>query len=317
MKVREAKDLVLRGIYRDLRESGVSVVVDSESPDSRDPGKFMIADKPTRAIHHFDGFFVPINLEWFQGSYDRPAINRGEFYWYVFAIPDFSRYVQPHYFICDFLQMREWVLQFQAPAGRTHRNHKDWRADIRVDRGLSGETQAYFRWGDEPLTWEYPNRTIRLDNIAVVAHENLLHRHGLNVGATGLGGESEAHRRLKLYVAHHPEMLTLSSAAASEVEHRFVTGDVCDVLYKNHGPLRTVAEVELSGTENILVGIHQAIKYRSLAASESRIRLDAYSDLAAYVVAYEDGGQRAHDLAGSYNVELLTVDPGVVLAPSD
>lgn len=317
MKVREAKELVLNGIYRDLRESGAVVVVDAASPDPSDPGKFTIDGKSARAIHHFDGYYVPINLEWFGGSYDRPAINRGEFYWYVFAIPDFGRYMQPHYFVCDYLQVREWVLQFQAPAGRTHRNHKDWRADIRVDRGLSGETQAYFRWGDEPLSWEYPNRIVRLDNIAVVAHADLLQRHGLHVGATGFGGESEAHRRLKLYVAGHPEMLTLSSAAASEVEHRFVTGDVCDVLYRNHGPLRTVAEIELSGTDNILVGIHQAIKYRSLAASESGIRLDAYSDLAAYVVSYEDGGQRAHDLAGSYNVELLTVDRAAVLAPTD
>lgn len=317
MKVSEAKELVLSLISRDLRLSGTPVVVEPRSPDPRDPGKFIIDGKWARAIHHFDGWYVPINLEWFDGSYAEPEIQRSTFYWYAFAIPSFGRFSGPHYFVCDYLQVRDWVLEFAAPRGRSHRNHKDWRADIRVDAALSGERQAYFRWGDEPLAWTYPSRIVALDNIAVVAQAAAIQGRGLRVGSTGLGGESEARRRLKLYTAAHPEILGLRATAHSEVEHRFVTGDICDVLYRNHGPLRTVAEIELEGTEYVIIGIHQAIKYRSLAAAESSIPLDARDDLAAYVVAYDTGGTQAAELAEAYNVRLHAVDRELVLAPGE
>ena len=68
-------------------------------------------------------------------------------------------------------------------------------------------------------------------------------------------------------------------------------------MFSNHGPLRTVAEIELSGTENIVVGIHQAIKYRSLAAAESSLGLLNMRDPGAHVVSYESGGREAEELA--------------------
>jgi hypothetical protein len=47
----------------------------------------------------------------------------------------------------------------------------------------------------------------------------------------GEGGESEAHRRLKLYVARHPALLDLRPDAVFEMEHEFGTGDrVCSSL---------------------------------------------------------------------------------------
>jgi len=249
---------------------------------------------------------------------DLPIIQKSSFYWYVFAIPALGRLSRSHYLICDYFQVRDWVLQFGAPLGRDHKHHKDWRADIRVDHGLSGETQAYFRWGDEPIgEWLYPDRIVSLDNIGAVANSDLITELGLHVGSTAAGGESEAHRRLKLYIAQNPKLLSLSDNAVPEIEHRFITGDVVDVLFKNHGPLRTVAEIELSGTENIIVGIHQAIKYRSLAAAESNIGLYEMEDPRAHVISYEDVKQIAHDLAGAYNVSLLTVDKKLVLAPTD
>jgi hypothetical protein len=154
-------------------------------------------------------------------------------------------------------------------------------------------------------------------HIAVVGRAHQIAQLGLHVGTTGAGGESEAHRRLKLYVARRPDLLSLRATAGAEIEHRFITGDTVDVLFRNHDPLRTVAEIEIAGTENIVIGVHQAIKYRSLAAAESQIRLDDPDELAAYVVSYEKAGQRAYDFAGSYNVELVTVDRQEVLAPAD
>lgn len=317
MKVAEAKELVLTTIQRDLTLSRLPVIVDHRSPDG-DPGKFVLDGKTARAIHHFDGWYVQINLDWFEGSYDPPEINKGKFYWYVFAIPTFDRYTRSHYLICDYLQIRDWVLEFAAPLGRDHKHHKDWRATINIDRGQADETQAYFRWGDEPIgRWQYPSRIVRIDNIDVVPNANNLQQHGLHVGATGPTGESEAHKRLKLYVAKHPNLLSLSPTAIADVEHKFITGDIVDVLFSNHGPLRTVAEIELSGTQNIIVGIHQAIKYRSLAAAEANINLYNIVDPRAHVVSYETGGPQASKIAEHFNVNLVTVDKEIVLMPEE
>ena len=315
MKVVEAKRLVLDLIYRDMGSS-TAVAVDSSSPDSSDPGKFVIAGKSARVIHHFSGWHVPINLDWFGGSFDEPSIQRQRFYWYVFAVPRLNRNRHDHYLICDYLQVRDWVLEFGAPLGRDHRDHHDWMANIHVDRGLPTEEQAYFRWGDEPVgQWNFLDRIVKLDNIAVVALADVLAKAGGRVGSFGLGGESEAHKRLKLYTASRPELLALSSQATSELEHSFVTGDRVDVLFNNHGPLRTVVEIELDKPDGILIGVHQAIKYRSLAAAESHLGLVS-PDVGAAVVAFGPGDSRVRELADTYDVRLVTVNRREVLAPA-
>jgi hypothetical protein len=149
-----------------------------------------------RAIHHFDGWYAPINLRWFVGSYDQPVINSTPFYWYVFALPKRRRYLSDHYFICDYLQMREWVLAFSAPLGNTHRDHSNWRSDLRL---YPDERSSYFRWGDEPPGIDdQPGRAFEVDNFATAIAPVPLGQH---VGTFGVGGESTAHKLLKYYVA--------------------------------------------------------------------------------------------------------------------
>lgn len=97
------------------------------------------------------------------------------------------------------------------------------------------------------------------------------------------------------------------------VEYRFQTGDLVDVMFENHRPDRTVVEVEVAGEDNVCVGIHQAIKYRSLAEADAGYPLMG-ARVRSLVVAYETGYQRAIDLAGRYDVALTSVDPERVLA---
>ena len=311
MKVEEAKRLVLRLINSDLRRYGHAVLVEAQSPDPKDPGKFLIDEKPARVVSPFNGYFANINREWFRDSYDRPTIHGGDFYWYVFAIPARGRYRSDHYFVCDYLQMREWVLEFAAPLGNDHRDHQDWRADIHVDKGT--EQQGYFRWGDEPLGHLFASRIIGIDNIGAVSGMAAHVDQTRHVGAFGVGGESEAHRRLKLYVAERPDLFRLSAEAQSEIEHRFCTGDRVDVLYNNHGPQRSVIEVELEQPIEIRVGVHQAIKYRALAASEGGYPIPS-REVAAWVVSYGRGDVETERLARAYDVSLLTVTPEETLA---
>jgi hypothetical protein len=142
MTVGEAKNLVLQCIYSDIAATGAPVVVHQNVTSQPDEAKFNLNGKMARIISFFSGWHVPINLDWFSGSYDQPQIQGSSFYWYAFAIPTLGRLKRPHYLICDYLQMRDWVLEFQAPLGKDHRDHYRWRADILVDRGASKETQA-------------------------------------------------------------------------------------------------------------------------------------------------------------------------------
>ncbi|WP_421119841.1 hypothetical protein ACE2AJ_00325 [Aquihabitans daechungensis] len=284
------------------------VLVQPVSPDPRDPGKFLIDGKVARAIHHFSGWNLPISPSWFVGGFDQPEIHGQPFFWYAFAIPA-TRHHSAHYFLCDFLQMREWVLDFDAPLGRDHRDHFIWRADLRVF-DQTPERTGYFRWGDEPVgTTARPNRVFELDNLSSIPACNTLH---VPVGARGPGGESSAHRLLKEFVAAHPTDFGLSIDAVPWIEHRFATGDRVDVMFGNHAPDRTVVEIEVEGEENVCVGIKQAIKYRVLAEVDEDYG-PASKRVGSLVVAYDVAYPKALALSDRYGVQLRSVDRERVL----
>jgi hypothetical protein len=312
VKVVEAKELVLELMLAGGSTGDALELVDPVSPDG-DPGKFLIAGLPARAIHHFSGWNTPINLNWFAGRFDPPVIHKTPFHWYVFAIPSWNRYFSDHYFVCDFLQMRNWVLDFTAPLGDDHRDHNTWRADLRLYTDPTGEKRGYFRWGDEPSgVDERPGRVFELDNLSTVSE---VVPPGLHVGTFGAGGESSAHQLLKLYVAKHQTNFGLSADATPHVEYSFATGDRVDVMFENHQPDRTVVEIEVEGERDICVGVLQAIKYRSLAAADAGFPL-VTSRVRSLVVAYETDYMKANQLAEKYDIELMSVNRELVLAPA-
>lgn len=311
VKVTEARDQVVELIAHDLATFS-AVSLDPTSPDG-DAGKFTLNSRTARAIHHFSGWYVPINLTWFSGGFDPPVINEHPFHWYVFAIPFRRPWTRAHYFICDYLQMRDWVLDFTAPLGRDHRDHTNWRADIRLASGDPSETLGYFRWGDEPVdAIPRPSRVFPLDNVRTLAEPAGI-VGGQHIGGFGPGGESAAHRLLKLYVAGHPTEFGLSANATPHVEYSFLTGDRVDVLFENHKPDRTVVEVEVAGEQNIVIGVQQAVKYRSLAQVHNRYDLHS-ARVRSLVVAYDTNYPRAIEIADRYEIGLYSVDRSQVLA---
>ena len=78
--------------------------------------------------------------------------------------------------------------------------------------------------------------------------------------------ESEAHNRLKEYVAQHPESVGLNkSLAPGETERKLQSGDIPDVLFRDQNR-RIAVEVKsrISDKNDLRRGLFQCVKYRAL-----------------------------------------------------
>ena len=78
-------------------------------------------------------------------------------------------------------------------------------------------------------------------------------------------------------------------------------------MFENLLPDRTVVEVEVEGEQQLCIGIHQAIKYRSPAAADAGFPL-LTSRVRSVVVAYSVGYPKARELADRYEIPLLAAD---------
>jgi hypothetical protein len=95
---------------------------------------------------------------------------------------------------------------------------------------------------------------------------------GERPGGVGSGGEGSNHRRLKCYVAKHPQKIGLNSEYQKnepEIERKFVCADRVDVFF--HHPKSPVAveckTIDASEAE-LISGIFQCVKYKSLLKAE-------------------------------------------------
>jgi hypothetical protein len=126
----------------------------------------------------------------------------------------------------------------------------------------------------------------------------------------GKGGESENHKKLKEYIAKNPNIIGLNSNEVFPIqEHPFISGDLVDILFKPiKGDKNTVVEIEL---DNVVPGIHQAIKYRALRCSQIGLPLDS-EKVRAVIVAWAIN-KNEKELCKKYQIEyyekkLLQID---------
>lgn len=99
------------------------------------------------------------------------------------------------------------------------------------------------------------------------------------------GGEGDAHRGLKEYVARHPESIGLPASSHAQTEHMFISGDCCDVLLTYGKDQFAIAEIKNGDPGELTRGIYQLIKYRALLAAEEDLTL---TDLpSVHLVAYQ------------------------------
>ncbi|MFH1390246.1 MAG: hypothetical protein ABIH56_05970 [Candidatus Margulisiibacteriota bacterium] len=136
---------------------------------------------------------------------------------------------------------------------KTFNSSSKRRKEIIIDRMLA-DIYNFTLWDKvltefslKPLT----NRPIRLMPI--------------KAGAYGGVGESEEHRKLKAYIAKHPEIIKISKYASSYIEYAFASADIIDVLFQHDNEwIGVEVKSARSGLEDITRGLFQCIKYRAL-----------------------------------------------------
>ena len=87
------------------------------------------------------------------------------------------------------------------------------------------------------------------------------------------GGESEQHRRLKNFVALHPEILSLPKNSQGDVEYSLPSGDSLDILFRQGDDwIGVEVKSEISGLQDIVRGLFQCVKYRAVIEAYQAIQ---------------------------------------------
>jgi len=92
----------------------------------------------------------------------------------------------------------------------------------------------------------------------------------LRAASFGGGGESPEHKKLKQFVAKHPEAVGLpASLSPGHMEEPLLSGDVLDVFFR-HGHDHVAVEVKSSVSDeaDIMRGMFQCVKYRAVLEAQ-------------------------------------------------
>jgi len=86
-------------------------------------------------------------------------------------------------------------------------------------------------------------------------------------------GESDAHIKLKDYIANHPEVIGLSGKLAPGIqEFRFRSADSIDVLFKTETRVYGVeVKSHISDEQDLERGLYQCVKYHALLEANEKI----------------------------------------------
>ena len=163
MNLEEGTQAAILMIEADLARVGLSGALDAASPDG-DIGKFSLFGQSVRVITHRDGYYLNINLAWFNGA-DVPAQISGgpiEIYCFVLKGP------VPRYWLCDWRTMRRFVFDFSASSLPHYKRTVRWRSDVQAIQHAADA--ALFRWGDENgmEQLQKPSRIVDLGNATSV-----------------------------------------------------------------------------------------------------------------------------------------------------
>ena len=91
-------------------------------------------------------------------------------------------------------------------------------------------------------------------------------------------GESDLQKRLKDYIANHPESVEqIKSLAPGQKEVELPSGDRVDVLFKNKRYCIAVeVKARISKKDDLLRGIFQCVKYREVLKAQRTVKNESY-----------------------------------------
>jgi len=126
-------------------------------------------------------------------------------------------------------------------------------------RGWSSVLQAF---GLAPAKADYSHAAAKARSMGATTESR--------AASFGGGGESPEHRKLKLFVAKHPEIVGLpGSIGPGKTEEPLQSGDVLDVFFRHgHDIIAVEVKSALSGEADIVRGMYQCVKYRAVLEAQ-------------------------------------------------
>ncbi|MFX0195966.1 MAG: hypothetical protein ACFFCW_07575 [Candidatus Hodarchaeota archaeon] len=121
--------------------------------------------------------------------------------------------------------------------------------------------------------------------------------------------ESEAHKKLKQFVANNPWVVDLPrKTPKGKGEYILPSADKIDVLFQ-HGPWDVAVEVKASNAndDDLLRGIYQCVKYRELLRAEKRV-IGSIPQIRALLVTERNLPREHQRIADTLKVEWKKVD---------
>ncbi len=119
------------------------------------------------------------------------------------------------------------------------------------------------------------------------------------------GGEGTEHKKLKEYIAKHPELVGVKNVVFDENEHPLMSGDSLDVYFKLKNGNRVAVEVKPSTApdDDVTRGIFQCVKYKAVMDATRVVDYGRYSNETLLVIAgtiSEKNKRLAKDLGIKY-----------------
>lgn len=126
--------------------------------------------------------------------------------------------------------------------------------------------------------YNYPKWLDVLEELGLSPPESLNPQLEQPVSRRGGSAESEAHKRLKDYIAQHPKSIGLNkSLSPGDKEFVLPSGDIPDVLFQNTRR-RIAVEVksQISSETDIKRGIFQCVKYKAILKACRSVAIASY-----------------------------------------
>jgi hypothetical protein len=133
---------------------------------------------------------------------------------------------------------------------------------------------------------------------------------GSGKGSSGWGGgESEAHKALKRYVAEHPELFGVAPGAKSTEEYPLHSRDVIDVFFETADEwvgIEVKSRVSDGDELDYRRGVYQAVKYRCLLEAQAKVEQPGKPiSVKVYLVLERFMPETFKDLPGQLDVRVF------------